>query len=346
MRWILAHGTFLGVAVLSWSGQASACSCGGDFTLMSTTGRVGSYSGYELVEVEDVLIDAGSPIILRQANWFQSHPEVYLGDTRLEIEVVGASGDSSCSSDFLALFVLTELEEGDELTVRSPDLVAVAQGATDPSVFETELDVRIGPPRQHVDTTLDIDVDWEILPPFDFSESLCPSPALSPYEGQGLARVTVTSQHEVEFYASVTMTLPGGENFSESNMSRYVVESGPDGYRVAPGSWLSVQAPLSNSSEAAECLRLSILDHRFETVFDQDVCPEDAGAELPHASLSLPVTLATIPTLPEDALRRPEDEATGDEKGCVFAPGRRDPRWHWYLWGILASTSLLRRRLN
>lgn len=342
MRWLLS--LMLCVNALSWSGEVLACRCGGDFALLSTSERVGAHPPYELSVDDEVVLDAGSPILIRQANWFEQLPEVYFEGERAEYDVQRLSSDEPCASDLLVLDVAADLEEGDELTIVSPDLVVLAEGASDASVYESELVVRIGAEREELTTTLAVDVDWTLLPPFQFSEALCPSGILSPYEGQGQAHVSVASLDEVEFHVSTSVVLPGGETYRQSNHSRYVVEYEEGRPLVSSGSRAFVQAPLSNSSEEAECIHVSVFDHRMQAVFEDDVCPDDAASDAPGTSLSFEATLATVVELPDDALELQEEGVAGAEgKGCTFSLSTDSPPFAWVVLGLAVGVSVRRR---
>lgn len=332
----------LGALVVSWSPKVWACSCRSAFSVVHVNDRNPLYEPRDDGRLEKALIDPHLPFVVRMSSNYEL-PEVYRGETLLSYDYEHLPSDGMCAPDLVAISVHETLALGEVLTVVSPDIREraaeyQASGAEEPE-WMLPLRVHVGAEKIERPTNLRVDVTWVEYEPEEFSGAFCAANVLLPYQSLGFVRVEILSDDEVEFYATVSVELPGGENYRETSTSRWIADYSAE-VRL-PGSRLITSLPLTNVGDRSECFQLTVFDHRFDPVFAEEVCPADTTDPVVMTSLSFDALLAELPEFPEE-------KADGSRSGgCSMALGAsplQSPAWPIGPLAVLGLAIARRRR--
>lgn len=321
----------LSLLSVAWPSSARACSCRLAFEVVTVVDRV---SGLEPVdEVPVVAIDR--PVILSVDDLVETL-EFYRGDELLAYEYERIVDDSLCGGDLLAVKLLSPVEVGDELSFVSPEVAELAATYEEPPEWSLPRRLRLGPAQEAEDSDVSVSVLWTRSWPYEFSGAGCAANELSPHTGYGEGRVFASSGSDVEYYVSARVLLPNAQPYQHTGLSRFDVHYNDDReVQKAEGTSATVHVPLTDPSETPECIQVTVYDHRFTPIFDQEMCPEEPVLGDAHAWATFSASLVALPDFPEE-----RDEVSVWGGGCSLARGHTKDPW----WAMLAVILLWKRR--
>ncbi len=300
------------VLLVAWPTEASACSCRYAFGIVSSDDRV----FFDQPINEDLTVPLDTPVILILDGHLDP-PDLYRGQEQLEYDFERLEDHDLCGGDLVAVTITSSIEPGDELKLVSPQLQDAAaeyelQGLEVPEEYRP-IDFRItSPDENEADARVFVSVRWERTWAHTYTAGACSAGVLTPYEGQGVAEILVSSQDEVEFYVAGSVTLPEGETYQHTALSRFRVDGWDDPQQL-PGSEARLWLPLTSSADTPECVEIRVYNHRFEPVFEEEMCPQEPIYDEAYANTSFDARLALLPDFPE--LNQAEDGGA-----CTFSP--------------------------
>lgn len=330
-----------GTFVVLWSTEALACSCGYNFELVGTQRRYDWDTGEH---VSRPVPDPSKPILVLLSDEL-AEPELYLGAERLPFSLNRLTDDSLCGGDIVALTPERPVAPGESLELVSPRLKKRAQEYESshgrPSTIEHTFSFQTGGVRPLIDSELQVSVSWERSWPTKLSGS-CMANEIIGLDGHGIARVLISSQSEVTFFAQAEVTLPDGNVYRQLAASQYRTRLEDERVQLLGGSQLSDTLPLTHPGDLPECVAVDIFDHELALVHRGQYCPDEEQFSLgiTSAVAVIPARLAPLPAFPVFPLDEPRAE-----KGCTVAGGVGLPSNSlWALFPLLGGGAARRRR--